>query len=523
MLFDNYIDFKIPLQQICNENELLNIKEKLDQSRTIGGGTSMYSALYYSLQSLREYESKVNSTWIVCLTDGVSDDKQLSELHRLLSQSSPTLHLIVIGVNLNHRYSQHMENLCSKFEANDIKGVFIPSQAEVESLNHAFDEVASRLPVSETFELDGKLSDSECRKLMKKHFPECANSMMTAKFWIEFLYRRVKVFDQNHSFNFNESYDHLGSSLMKIMLDEAEQLLSRRHKKRWKESNHEQLIYDFTEPDSPQFRLICTAPDLMTESAKQRYEALDLPGFFIPNSCQLKDRKILDRYLSQALGIPLVEKNGTHSLSCIDENKFVLTLDFTMKLLNIHERIACQIPCIIEGETGVSKTALTKMYSILRNSSLKGEAMQLTEKQLHSIEKKLNEKGLLQCFDRNSSPLNNILNSIKEALAGTMSCATQIDQELYTLLIEALQERNAIFQKMPSQYQSNDVGGDSEKVTDMLKWFAASHLEKTFFEINIDSSLSEKYFLSEFEVIRKAAQKVEASGGIVVVFLDGEY
>ena len=522
MLFDHMIDFKIPPQQIGSENELLNMREKLDQSRTIGGGTSMYSALHYSLQVLSENELKVDSTWVVCLTDGISDNKEFNELRRSLLLSSPTLHLILIGVNLDRNYSQQMRNLCSKFEANDDKGVFLETQAEVESLNHAFDEVASRIPVSETFERDGTLSDDECRKLMKKYLPECANSMMTAKFWIEFLYRRVKVFDYNDSFNFNESYDHLGSSLMRIMLDEAEQLLSRRHKKRWNESNHDQLIYDFTEPDSPQFRLICTAPDLMTESEKQRYETLDLPGFFIPTSCQLKERKILDRFLSQALGIPLVNKNGSHSLSCIDENKFVLTLDFTMKLLNIHERVACQIPCIIEGETGVSKTALTKMYSILRNSSLKSDAMNLTAKQLHCIQQKLNEKGLLQFLDNDSSPLSNILHSIQEALAGTMSCATEIDQELYTLLIDALHQRNAIFQQIPSKYLSNDVIGNSEKVTDMLKWFAASHLEKTFFEINIDSSLSEKYFLSEFEVIQKVAQKVESSGAIVVVFLDGE-
>lgn len=55
-------------------------------------------------------------------------------------------------------------------------------------------------------------------------------------------------------------------------------------------------------------------------------------------------------------------------LKCIDEQGFVLNLDFTMKLLNIHERIAYCLPCIMEGEIRVSKTALTKMYNILRNS-----------------------------------------------------------------------------------------------------------------------------------------------------------
>jgi hypothetical protein len=144
--------------------------------------------------------------------------------------------------------------------------------------------------------------------------------------------------------------------------------------KSWKESNHEYLIYDFVKPDAPEFRLICTAPDLMDEGTKQWYKDLDLPDFFIPSSADLSSQDILDCYISQAIDVPLTkQQGGTADLACIDENKFVLTLNFTMKLLNMHERVACQIPCIIEGETGVSKTALTKMDSILRNSALKAE------------------------------------------------------------------------------------------------------------------------------------------------------
>jgi hypothetical protein len=51
----------------------------------------------------------------------------------------------------------------------------------------------------------------------------------------------------------------------------------------------------------------------------------------------------------------------------IDENKYVLTLDFASKMLNIHERRKCGIPVVIEGETGVGKTALIEMLSILWN------------------------------------------------------------------------------------------------------------------------------------------------------------
>ena len=61
----------------------------------------------------------------------------------------------------------------------------------------------------------------------------------------------------------------------------------------------------------------------------------------------------------------ILEEDGSSTLRCIDENRCVLTLDFAMKLLILHKRTVCSIPCIIEGEIGVSKSALTKMYTVL--------------------------------------------------------------------------------------------------------------------------------------------------------------
>ena len=79
-------------------------------------------------------------------------------------------------------------------------------------------------------------------------------------------------------------------------------------------------------------------------------------------------RDILDKYLSKALGVEL--KDGR--LKQIDEANYVLTLDYTLKMLNIHERYRCGVPVIIEGETGVGKTALVQMLSALWNHSLLG-------------------------------------------------------------------------------------------------------------------------------------------------------
>ena len=73
----------------------------------------------------------------------------------------------------------------------------------------------------------------------------------------------------------------------------------------------------------------------------------------------------MHKYLSRSLNIPL--NNGC--LLPIQESQYVLTLDYTLKMLNIHERYECGIPVIIEGETGVGKTALVEMLSQLWNYS----------------------------------------------------------------------------------------------------------------------------------------------------------
>ena len=54
----------------------------------------------------------------------------------------------------------------------------------------------------------------------------------------------------------------------------------------------------------------------------------------------------------------------------VDDSAYVLTLDYAIKMLNIHERYKCGMPVIIEGETGVGKTALVEMLSKLWNQSL---------------------------------------------------------------------------------------------------------------------------------------------------------
>jgi len=121
------------------------------------------------------------------------------------------------------------------------------------------------------------------------------------------------------------------------------------------------LIYDFKDGGGS-LGLISLLPDEIPEEDKLKFSKI---GVEIPSMKDLYSRDKLDEYLSRALNVPLT--NGR--LTPIDEQNYVLTLDFTLKMLNIHERYECGVPAIVEGETGVGKTALIEMLSKLWNHS----------------------------------------------------------------------------------------------------------------------------------------------------------
>lgn len=54
-------------------------------------------------------------------------------------------------------------------------------------------------------------------------------------------------------------------------------------------------------------------------------------------------------------------------------------------MLSIHERHECGIPVIIEGETGVGKTALISMLSKLWNHALINELKKVKERMIEML------------------------------------------------------------------------------------------------------------------------------------------
>lgn len=456
-------------------------------------------------------------TWIVCLTDGVSDNSGVQGFQRNLMASPQNLHVVSIGINLPHEYQAAMERLSQKYRNppdEGTKGFFVRADGTTAGLNQAFEVVKSCIPVSQTFDRDGHLTDDDCRDLIREFLPPFVvpDDFIGQSFWIRFLYRRVTVFDNNEDFNYNETNDGLGSSLMRIMLEEVERLLAADHRKEWNEVNHTQLIYDLSNPQAPEFKLICTAPERMDPDTADELENLHLPGFEIPSEKELEDRSVLDRLLSQALDIPLDTEDGTTRLSCIDENRFILTIDFAMKLLNIHERVACGVPCVIEGETGVSKTALTKMYSILRNASISKKTRASILSDLTDIRTQLALEG---AEEAPTLPASEQLNRLIE------TGSEDIHRRLLQLIEEKTASRSPLFRRKESSADHNTPLDYGKAAVEVLEWFQNGSLEQTFFEINVDASLTEDDFSKIFNEVRETAERLRSTDAIVVVFLDG--
>ena len=93
---------------------------------------------------------------------------------------------MIVGVNLKPRYQDYLENMCDKFGTTMTQCAFISSEANVEAMNDAFRTVAARIPVSQTFEFDGTLSDQDCWELIDENLPDLVanHDMMRILFWI---------------------------------------------------------------------------------------------------------------------------------------------------------------------------------------------------------------------------------------------------------------------------------------------------------------------------------------------------
>ena len=114
-----------------------------------------------------------------------------------------------------------------------------------------------------------------------------------------------------------------------------------------------------------------------------------------------------------------------------------------------------------------------------------------------------------------------IRNGIIDSADGTRSSKTELGREVHRMILEQCEKRSSIFQEVPEEFKSQSFG-DSNFVLKMLNWFVESAQEQTFFELNVDASITETQTKAFFDEVSRTARKVASSDALVIVFLDGE-
>jgi hypothetical protein len=220
-----------------------------------------------------------------------------------------------------------------------------------------------------------KESEKECHRLLQKYMKSHVRvNKLQQKLFIGYMKRRCVFMENFPHFNYNSDYPKLGSTIMGTMLDEVNKFCLTDRQREWSQSNLLQIVYEYTSKWDGGFLLLT----VNHEALKEKLVDYRKIGIRIPHPSEIHTRKFLDRYLAAALNVPL--DPDTKRIKLIDDKGYVLTLDYFLKMLEIHERMESGIPVIIEGETGVGKTALLEMLSLLWNASLMDEHRKFLER-----------------------------------------------------------------------------------------------------------------------------------------------
>eukprot|EP01035_Chromulina_nebulosa_P018636 gene18636-24375_t len=390
VLFDDL--FNIFDLKNLDDNHRMFLKNSIQQAYP-RNGTHLWGALKKAIDILTAAEQNSNKI-IVALTDGEATDINMSShVSNALQSSGKNIQIIFITVNLAEKHRNFIKNTCL-WDQRNLESVNknIMFDAEDTSLAQIWNNVADALTLTEKILVKGeKISDDNCRELLRRYMKlDTTNSSWSRTeqvFWIRYIYRRLGILAQSDRFNKNVT-EHYGSLTMEVILNEAERVLSI-NQIDWNKSRHEQMIFKKSKKSNGEndftWSILCTKPDDDDPDWINRKDKLRLLKLCVPSNEDLNraDRRVLDSYLANGLGIELNDIQSEQSssgqdfdfnlgsLPVLENNQFVLTVDFTIKLLTIYERIECGINCILQGETGVSKTKLTSMLFTLINKDFK--------------------------------------------------------------------------------------------------------------------------------------------------------
>ena len=375
--------------------------------------------------------------------------------------------------------------------------------------------------------------NAECYTLLNKYMVDDVQSKkILQKLFIKYMYRRCQILETMPPFNFNTGstvdievegkkkrvcLKTLGSTLMDLMLNEVNttfcSLISSRE---WSSLDHHQLVYDSV-GGAYSILYLSLTPEKLPYVITQ---ALDTIGVFIPQREHLGNRDTLDPYLARAMGIRL--QGESKRLSLIDNEKYVLTSDFVMKMININERRLCGVPVIIEGETGVGKTELMRILSLLwkipyeinmeRWKSIFHEA--LNDKLADEDEKfvgelfSIVEKVGLSCTEFAKTDLLKDLDKLEQMVDRFFATVMKSLEELVLLPAFYLLDFDWDEKLIGKIVHNKCTVGDSYHLSVFLCRLLKAPFIKTFYKYNMHSAITQENIKSYFDEIIGSATKI---------------
>ena len=204
----------------------------------------------------------------------------------------------------------------------------------------------------------------QCRDLLQ-HLIDVTRNIkkpLHQKAFLKYLGGRLDLFKANvFLLSVMDTYLNLPSVLFRHFVQEADSLCQKGLMVSWQTMKCVFLIRDPSQLDTCFLPLV---PPQANLADLQRYKIrqIDHTNVCLHETVDMQKCKVQD-YLQWAFGLSeeIVSK-------LLQDKKFVLTYDFALKLLLVLERKRSGLPLIIEGETGVGKTYLLEMFSLLLNA-----------------------------------------------------------------------------------------------------------------------------------------------------------
>ena len=376
---------EVPLKPLDQNREKL--KDAINRAEA-GGGSNMWTALKRALEMLLLPRIPTKRI-LVALTDGDAADAlkggRADSVMTSLSNAHSDVQVLFITVKLNEECRNEINKRCIRNPHDKLVDA-----EDGDSLHDAWITIGDILTVSQIIEKrSADITSEECNRLLDKYMINRNTwSKFQQVFWVRYMHRRCRILSSSERFNTNLDKPDFGKTTMEIMLKEVERTLSNDHQVDWNSVRHEQMVFrkqiigiDGIAQENYTWSILCSNPNDRDSDWLERKEKLRGHGIQVPTMEDLErpDRRVLDSYLAYGIGVELeaVRKENSSSGSPFDFElgslylrNTVLTLDFTIKLLTINERVECGIPCIMQGETGVSKTELVRMLFTLKNGSM---------------------------------------------------------------------------------------------------------------------------------------------------------